>query len=70
MDDEPPTGSRLLQITEPDLADLEHMLPELMMAGMTQWQGRQRVQWSRVIEIVKNVRWQYGPPTNVGTVEG
>lgn len=62
-------------IKESDLADLEHTLPELLMAmypllggGAETGANRLRLQWSRVQEIVKNVRWNYGPPEEVTVI--
>lgn len=56
--------SRLLQIYEQDLAELERLLPDLLETrpGTT---PRERVQYRRVQEIIKNVRWNYGPHTDV-----
>jgi hypothetical protein len=60
---EPKSGSvRLFQIAEPDLAELERVLPQIADAMMAQLNPRLRVQWRKVQEIVTNVRWNYGPP--------
>ena len=64
--------SRLFQITEDDLAELERLLPDLQDAVMTSRgyndNNRIRVQLRRVKDIVSNLRWNYGPPTNVGII--
>lgn len=52
----------MFQIREDDLADLEHTLPEILLAMYPQVNNRLRVQWCRVRDIVMNVRWNYGPP--------
>lgn len=60
---------RLFQIKEDDLAALEHLLPQLaedltlVMTGPAA--PRLRVQIRQVKEILSNVRWNYGPPSNV-----
>ena len=57
--------SKLFQIYESDLADLEKMLPEVSDALMPHLTGRLRVQLRRCQSILSNVRWNYGPPTEV-----
>lgn len=59
-------STRLFQIREDDLAALEHTLPDLLERACAHLDNRQRVQWSRVRDIIANVRWNYGPP---GAVE-
>lgn len=54
--------SKLFQISEEDLATLEHVLPELLSDMYPTLDNRMRKQWRDVQEIVKNVRWNYGPP--------
>lgn len=60
---------KLFRISEDDLARLEHVLPELCLSMYEQMAGpaapRLRKQWSEVREIVANVRWDYGPPSEV-----
>lgn len=62
-------GSRMFQIYEDDLAELEHTLPELMEASFHLFAGESKNrfhrQWSRVRDIISNVRWNYGPPDSV-----
>lgn len=56
----------LHQIKEDDLSDLERHLPQIMSATMMSCNDPLvRKQWERVKEIVSNVRWNYGPPTEV-----
>lgn len=57
----PKAASRMFQITEEDLADLEKMLPDLMHAHAARVNTAEKVKWRQVIEIIKNVRWCYGP---------
>ncbi len=61
--------SRLYQIYEDDLAELERTLPQLADAMTPSLDNRLRVQWRRVQTILSNVRWNYGPPTDVEVIE-
>lgn len=56
---------RLFQITEDDLAELERTLPQFQDVLLPRLDNRLRVQLRRVREILSNVRWNYGPPTDV-----
>ena len=56
-------------IYESDLADLEHTLPDLLSASYATLTHRQRVQWRLVQQIITNVRWNYGPPSEVIVVD-
>lgn len=58
---------RMFQIYETDLAELERMVPDLNMDLMQHIQPRQRVKLRRIKEILSNVRWNYGPFTDVET---
>jgi hypothetical protein len=60
---------RLFPINADDLAELERLLPDLMMSAMAHWQPRERTAWRRVQAILAAVRWQYGPPTDVEKIE-
>ena len=61
----------LHQITEDDLAALEQHLPQIMSSAiMTCNDPLIRRKWERVKEILSNVRWNYGPPTQVEQIEG
>jgi hypothetical protein len=60
----------LHQITEDDLAALEQHLPQIMSATMLDCNDPLvRKQWERVKEIVSNVRWNYGPPSEVTEID-
>ena len=58
--------TKLYQIKEDDLATLEAELPWLLeAAAMTCNEPLTRKRWEAVKEIVSNVRWDYGPPSEV-----
>ena len=57
--------SRLFQIKEDDLGALEAALPRLADALMPVLNNRLRVQLRRVQQVLSNVRWNYGPPSEV-----
>lgn len=57
--------SRLFQIKEDDLGALEAALPQLADALMPVLNNRVRVQLRRVQKILSDVRWDYGPPSEV-----
>ena len=54
-------GMRYLQISETDLSELEHLMPELMRANAVAQNPREKTQWRRVQKILCDVRWNYGP---------
>lgn len=60
--------SKLFQIHETDLADLERLLPEVADETMAILTPRLRVKFRQAKAILSNVRWNYGPPTDVETV--
>jgi hypothetical protein len=60
--------SKLFQIYEEDLAELEHILPQLAERLMTALDNPLRVKIRRVQTILTNVRWNYGPPTDVDVI--
>jgi len=62
--------SKLFQIHEDDLAELERTLPQLADALMSSLTNRLRSQIRRVQTILSNVRWNYGPPSDVEIVPG
>ena len=68
-DETPEVSMRLFQINERDLAELEHTLPMLLDSMYEQLDGRTRTQWRRVIQIIGNVRWNYGPPMEVERID-
>lgn len=60
----------LHQITEDDLAALEQHLPQLMSETILACNNPLvRKRWERVKEIVSNVRWNYGPPSEVTEID-
>lgn len=59
--------SKLFQIYEEDLAELEKILPELAEVLVANLTGRTRIKLRRCQAILSNVRWNYGPPTDVET---
>lgn len=80
IDDQPPDdrgsagtpllgGTRLFQIYESDLAELEQSLPELSWAVGLQNDRRLKTHLRRLKRIVSDVRWNYGPHDNVQIVE-
>lgn len=69
--------TRLMQIREPDLAELERLLPELLfdllMSRATEGEAsptniRHRTMYRAVQQIIVNVRWNYGPPMAAGII--
>lgn len=68
----PPRGTRLFQINEGDLAELERSVPELCRLA-TEIEGYNEAHWikamiRRVQKIVVDVRWDYGPPSEVHSI--
>lgn len=61
--------SKLFQIYEEDLQELERVLPDLTDALAEHLTARQRTQIHRVQSILTNVRWNYGPPRNVQRID-
>lgn len=60
--------SKLFQIYEDDLSALEETLPQLADALMPLLNNKLRVQIRRVQKILSDVRWDYGPPTDVEVI--
>jgi hypothetical protein len=63
-----PTGpvTRMFQVPEPDLEYLEREIPKLCdFNSMSCNNPAMRLKWNRIKEIVSNIRWNYGPPTQV-----
>ena len=60
---------KYFQISESDLAELESTLPAILDRSYLHLNNADRAAWRRVQEIVKNVRWNYGPPLEVEKVE-
>ncbi len=57
--------SKLFQIKEEDLGALEATLPQLADALMPVLNNRLRVQLRRAQQVLSDVRWNYGPPSEV-----
>ncbi len=57
--------SKLFQIKEDDLGALEATMPQLADALMPVLNNRLRVQLRRVQQVLSDVRWGYGPPSEV-----
>ena len=57
--------SKLFQIKEDDLGALEATLPQLADALMPVLNNRLRVQLRRAQQVLSDVRWNYGPPSEV-----
>lgn len=66
---ERPPRTRLYQITEEDLADLERTLPMLSESMAEHLAARERTQLRRAQAILSRVRWSYGPFENVERVD-
>lgn len=61
-----PQNTRLFQIYETDLTALEELLPAILWANPLACNDTAtRMKFRRVKEIISNVRWNYGPPTEV-----
>lgn len=56
---------KLFQITEEDLQTLERILPEIADVGVLRTTPRLRVQLVKVQKILSDVRWNYGPHTDI-----
>jgi hypothetical protein len=59
---------KLFQINADDLAQLERDLPLLAQSLMLTMNNSDRAAIRRIKAILSNVRWNYGPPTNVEIV--
>jgi hypothetical protein len=57
--------TRLYQITEEDLGELERTLPQICEDLMANLDGRLRTQFRRCQTILSQVRWRYGPASEV-----
>jgi hypothetical protein len=62
---------KLFQVYEDDLQKLEHAMPKIMdHCGEALNRPELQVLFQEVKEILSNVRWNYGPPSEVRRVEG
>ena len=59
---------RLFQINEVDLAELERTIPEIVGTVEEHLDNRSRTMARRIREILVNVRWSYGPATEVEVI--
>jgi len=66
------TMSKLFQIREDDLSELERLLPQFADVMIASLDNRLRLQFRRAQSIMSSVRWNYGPPCDVevSQVEG
>lgn len=60
--------ARMLQIYDDDLSTLERTLPQLSDALMPVLDNRLRMKLRQVQKILSDVRWNYGPPSNVEVI--
>lgn len=60
--------SKLFQIHEDDLCDMERILPLMSDAMLPHLTPRLKTQIRRIQKILSDVRWSYGPPSHVETV--
>lgn len=60
--------SRLYQIYEDDLSDLEKCIPLISDSLMEHLDPRMRTQLRRCKTILSDVRWNYGPHTEVDVI--
>lgn len=63
----PAPATRMFQIHEDDLADLERLVPRIMdrMTCSPDAMPVERTWFRRIQSIITNVRWNYGPPEEV-----
>lgn len=62
--------TKMFQISEDDLASLERVLPEIMWrASDTCNDPLQNKRFDEAKAVLSNVRWGYGPPSNVERIE-
>ena len=60
--------SKLFQIYEENLSELERLLPELGEAFADNLTPRIKTQLRRCKAILSDVRWNYGPPLSIEKV--
>lgn len=62
---------KLYQINADDLATLEELAPQLVwMLDEKMNDTAVRMKARRIKEILSNVRWEYGPPSEIEKMEG
>lgn len=64
-----PSSTRLFQISEDDLGELERVLPQLAESLFPVMTNRDRVHLRRCQSILSDVRWGYGPPSHVERID-
>lgn len=71
-EEQPSGGSRLFRVHEDDLVELERILPQVLWELTLRPDALpvQRTWFRRVQTIMTNIRWNYGPPTEVEVVPG
>lgn len=57
--------SKLYRVSEEDLVELERIIPEMCDRHIETLTNAHRTKIRRLQTILSNVRWDYGPPTNV-----
>lgn len=60
--------AKIFQISEEDLCELERTLPQLAQALMPVLNNGLRMKLRRCQTVLSNVRWDYGPPTDVESI--
>ncbi len=60
--------SRLFKIEETDLAELEKAIPQLSESLMIHLTPANRTTLRRCKNILSDIRWHYGPPSEVGQI--
>lgn len=59
---------KLYQITEDDLGALEREIPKIVDALYSTMDNRLRVKIRKVQQVLSDVRWNYGPPSQVTNI--
>jgi len=57
--------SKMFQVHEEDLGELERTIPQLAEALVPNLDNRLRVKLRRCQMLLSNIRWNYGPPDEV-----
>lgn len=61
--------SRLYQIHEQDLADLEQLMPVICESIGRELDSAEKIRVRRIQKILSDVRWNYGPHSEVENIE-
>jgi hypothetical protein len=59
---------KMFQIHEEDLSELERILPQLAQVLAPSLNNRVRIQLRRTQTILSQVRWNYGPPSEMKVI--